>query len=227
MRHRTLRGGLAVGLSALVLAYGSVVALTGVPAVAYVLLNLGLAGALVVGARAWSLSWDDVGLSPRSLGPGLRWGVALAAVVAAGVGIGLLVLGHRFPSEDVEGLGAGGLLVQVLVRVPVGTAVPEETLFRGVLFAVWSRNRSTAIGVVASSVTFGLWHVGATIAQLHSAGHSVSIPPIAAAVAFTAVAGAGLVWVRARTNGIWAGILIHWAANSLVLIAAWLARRAA
>ena len=45
------------------------------------------------------------------------------------------------------------------LRIPIGTTVFEELLFRSVLFALLVRLRDVCVAVIMSSIVFGLWHV--------------------------------------------------------------------
>src|SRR5438309_2108646 len=140
-------------LSVILLVYGNLTALAELPPGAYISLNVAVATAVSLGMWASGLSMDDLGLSRRSIRQGLRWAGPIAVLIAAGVGLGLLALGHRFPAGTIEGAGAGGVLGQIFIRIPFGTAMPEEILFRGVLFGAWARARSISTAVLASSVT--------------------------------------------------------------------------
>ena len=48
----------------------------------------------------------------------------------------------------------------VAIRIPLGTALPEELIFRGALFAVLSRSRDRLTAALISSMLFGFWHLG-------------------------------------------------------------------
>ena len=53
----------------------------------------------------------------------------------------------------------GSRVFNPLVRIPFGTVLLEETLFRGVLLALALRRWSVATAVIVTSAIFGLWHV--------------------------------------------------------------------
>ena len=86
-------------------------------------------------ARRFGLNAADLGTERRTLAPGLRFGLVAGLVVAAG----LLLLAswpwasRFFEEEPFAALNAGGIVYQVLVRIPLGTALFEEAAFRGVL----------------------------------------------------------------------------------------------
>src|SRR5215211_6741552 len=100
---------------------------------AHVAVGLGLAACLVVIARADGLTAADLGLARSSWPSGLRWGAAAAALVGAAYALAPLIpaVRHAVP-DDAGGLGRATLWA-VLVVVPLGTVLPEELAFRGLL----------------------------------------------------------------------------------------------
>jgi uncharacterized protein len=206
----------------------SVVANLGLGDAWYVTRNLLLAVVLVgVGVRAHG--WAGIGLGHPRLVPGL--GVGLVA--ALGVGIVLVV---AIPTARVVPIVASllddtraaevadSVLFVVLIRIPFGTALFEEVLFRGVLLAeVRSRLRPLA-AVVLSSVVFGLWHIPPTIVALRlndvAVGSAAGLSGIVGAVLVTTVAGIGFCWLRLRVDSLVAPVVVHWAINAGALLAA-------
>lgn len=123
---------------------------------------------------------------------GLRWGLAAAAVPVAGslVVASVPALSRRVrPSED-------NLAEWVLFRIPVGTVITEELIFRGVF---------DAVSPVLSPVFFGLWHIH----PARAAGDSV-----VGTVAGTFVAGLLFSWLRRRSGSVLAPALLHYAVNA-------------
>ncbi len=221
---------LGLGLAAFLAAYNNVLVLLPIRPLHAVPINIVVAGLLVAGARARGLSWDTLGLSADGVGQGLRWGGALAAVIAAGIGLALVVPGADGLLEDrrVLGIGAGELAAWVLIRIPFGTVLLEEVAFRGVLYGTLERAATVAWAVVGSSLVFGLWHVAPTLElldanrpDLGAAGRALGV---AGGVALTTLGGLLLAFLRARTGGIVAPALAHLAANSLAVLGAFAAR---
>ena len=179
----------------------------------------GAAVLLVAGARTAGAGWEELGLSRSQIPAGLRWGLSAALVVAAVVAAGLAVPGVR---QGLEGArppaGAGPLLVELLVRIPLGTALPEEVIFRGVLLAVLSQAWGTAVAVVASSAAFGVWHVLPTLDQGNA--YAGGLAEVLVAVAATTAVGPVLCWLRLPSGGILAPALAHWTINAAGLLAA-------
>src|SRR4029450_7903746 len=75
---------------------------------------------------------------------------------------------QAFADTRATSLSGAALLWHLLVRIPLGTALLEEVAFRGVVYAMVERRRgvrgggvgsAVRLGVVGSSLLFGLWHV--------------------------------------------------------------------
>jgi membrane protease YdiL (CAAX protease family) len=123
-----------------------------------------------------------------------------------------------------------GLIYQALVRVPVGTAVTEEVLFRGVLFAAFQDAGMTVVeSALVSSAAFGLWHISPTINLVRmndaDASNGETIRTVIGAIVLTTAAGLGLTWLRVETHGLLAPFLAHAGINSLATLAGVIAAR--
>ncbi|HWC29615.1 MAG TPA: CPBP family intramembrane glutamic endopeptidase, partial [Dehalococcoidia bacterium] len=120
---------------------------------------------------------------------------------------------------------------EVCVRIPFGTALPEEAIFRGALLGLFSRYHSPAVASGVTSLLFGFWHLAPTLRRLPTHGLTRSRPAahqaawIAGAVAVTGTAGVLLSWLRVRSGSIVAPWLVHSAVNSAGYTAAWLSHR--
>jgi CAAX protease family protein len=209
-----------------------------VPAPAYVPANLAVAGLSVLAASRRRVPAADLGLGRDQLAPGLRVGLAATAPVAAVVGLGATLPSTRRFFLDERGTtgGTGYVLYHTLVRIPFGTAVAEETLFRGSLLGLLLQRHSRARAATVSSVLFGLWHVLPTLETLRlnqAAGAAARDDPartvgaVLASVAVTAVAGLGFSWLRFRGDSVVAPAVVHAALNSSAFVAARLVARSA
>jgi uncharacterized protein len=208
-----------------------------VPAPAYVPANLAVAGLSVLAASRRQVSAADLGLGRDQLARGLLAGLAATVPVAAAVALGATAPATRRFFLDQRGTtgGAGYALYHTLVRIPLGTAVAEETLFRGSLLGLLLQRHSRARAAAVSSVLFGLWHILPTLdtLRLNAAGSAVRDDPVrtavavAASVAVTAVAGLGFSWLRFRTDSLAAPTIVHAALNSSAFAAARLVARTA
>jgi membrane protease YdiL (CAAX protease family) len=188
-----------------------------------------VAAALVALARASGAGAADLGLSRAAIRPGLRLGLPLAGVVAAGIGLGLVLPATRPLLEDgrLEDVSGAGLAYHALVRVPLGTVVLEEVAFRGALLGLFARRSTRAWAVTASSVLFGAWHVLPTLDALEAnqlaSGGAARAVAVAGAVALTGLAGALFCALRLRSGSLVAPALVHTATNSLGVLAAGIA----
>jgi membrane protease YdiL (CAAX protease family) len=194
------------------------------PGAWYVPGNLAGAALLVGLARRFGLGWGDLGLARDRIPRGLVIGLGAAVLVAVVLGIGLVIPAAESALED-DGVRADTTFDRwfvPLVRIPLGTAVFEEVLFRSVLLGVLLTRHSTRWAVAISSALFGLWHV---VPAWEGAGDGAAavLGAVAGTVAVTAVAGllfaALLLWSRSVV----APILAHTATNSLAYAAALIA----
>jgi uncharacterized protein len=195
----------------------------------YVPRNLALAAGLLLLARRWGLTAEELGLARRHLGSGTRWGGATVGVVALVIAAGVALADVLGPvatllADERAALSGTALAWAALVRIPLGTAVFEEVAFRGVLRAACRRVWSPVAATAWSSVTFGLWHVAPTVVALRlndvAPGSPAGLGAIAGAVVTTTIAGVLFDQLRARSGSLLAPILAHWATNSLGLLAA-------
>jgi membrane protease YdiL (CAAX protease family) len=198
---------------------------------AYVLTCVAAAAALLLIARRDGLTRTDLGLDAAGLYRGLRWASVLVGAVLAVLLIGLVlpVTREAFHDERAAGLTVGQLLWRVLIRVPFGTVLLEETAFRGVLWAMVRRRRGTAWATAVSSLLFGLWHVlpSRGLSRSNAAAAALGTGPagttlsVAAAVAATTVAGIVLCELRRRSGSLVAPAALHWALNGFGYVLAW------
>jgi membrane protease YdiL (CAAX protease family) len=198
---------------------------------AYVPTCVAATAALLLIARWDGLTRVDLGLDAAALRRGPWWASVLvgAVLVVFLVGLALPATREAFEDERAAGLTIGQLLWRVLIRVPFGTVLLEETAFRGVLWAMVRRRRGTAWATAVSSLLFGFWHVlpsrglsrsnaAAAVLGTGPAGTALSV---AAAVVATAVAGVALCELRRRSGSLVAPAALHWALNGFGYALAW------
>lgn len=176
------------------------------------------------------------GLLPRQWGAGAidrRAGTAavvLAAVTVAGMAVATRLpgIGLAFLDERVSGMGPGRVAFAALVRAPLGTAVLEETAFRGVLLAMVARRAGLARAVAWSSLAFGVWHVapalGVVTANAAVAGSPLGAHPAAGAtlaVLAATLAGVVLCLLRIRYDHLVVPVAVHATANAAGYLLAW------
>jgi membrane protease YdiL (CAAX protease family) len=220
-------GGRAVGLVLAVLVAARVVD-RAVPG-SHVAVGLGLAACLVVIARAGGFAAADLGLARSTWPAGLRWGAAAAALVGAAYALAYLIAPVREVLPDGDSDIARAAMWAVVVVIPLGTVLTEELAFRGLLLPLLERGHGVAAATVASSGLFGLWHVvgslgggaaNAAMTDVVGADPAGTMLRVVVTVAFTALAGVVLCWLRLRSGSLLAPVLAHWTVNGLGVIVA-------
>lgn len=199
---------------------------------AYGRLNaLGVAGTMGIG-RVLGLGADELGVGPGALRRGSSIGGPIVAVIALTVSAAAANprLRQLFRDERVEQQGFADLAAEVLFRIPVGTALFEESVFRGLLWGWWARRLGEPHANSLTSVVFGMWHVLPTLKTVHvyrsgrlGSTTSRKSAAVAGSVFLTAVAGMGFGMLRRKTQSVLAPTLVHGAINVASFVAAWLA----
>ena len=178
-------------------------------------------------ARAQGLAAADLGLARPAWPAGLRWGAAAAAVVAAAYALAYLAAPVRQAVPEGDGTPGRAVLWAVLVVIPLGTVLPEELAFRGLLLALLDRRYGVLAGILLSSGLFGLWHIVASLgggpvnaAMVDVVGGDAvgTVVRVVATVLFTTLGGVVLCWLRLRSGSLLAPILAHWTVNALGVI---------
>jgi membrane protease YdiL (CAAX protease family) len=193
--------------------------------------HLAAAAGAVAAALAAGATIDDLGLRPDRIPHGLRRGAVSVVGIAAVIGLGAALPRTRqwFDDERVLDVTVGEALFRGLVEIPIGTAVYEEVVFRGVVFGLALRRLPPLPAALATSALFGLWHVLPSLRDRERNPATRQQHPAAvttATVVNTAAVGLTLAWQRLRTNSVVAPILTHTASNAIAyLAAAALARR--
>lgn len=219
--------GVEIAATALVLGYGVFIDRL-IPDPAYVPVNLAGAALAVYLASRVGASVDDMGLEPSNLAAGLKVGLLTVVPIAAVVAVGVAIPWTRdfFADSRVLSGGTGRALYELLVRIPLGTALAEELIFRGALMGVFLRKRSPLVATVLSSLVFGLWHISPTIQSLTtnsavnraSTGALAGLGIVSGVVAVTALAGAALAWLRLKSGSVLAPWIAHTCLNSFAYL---------
>jgi membrane protease YdiL (CAAX protease family) len=234
---RDARAGLALGMVFGAAVAWNLAANLWLPWALYVPGALLLAATLVgVALKLGGCRWSDLGLDRLDIRRGLAYGAVVAVALAVVLALGAVLPATRglFQDRRAAGISTAVLLYVALVRVPLGTVMLEETLFRGVLLGLGLRRWSQATAVTVSCLAFGLWHVlparhvtsfNPVFAGL-AGGRLGQIFGVVAAVVATAVAGLVLCWLRLRSRSLLAPALVHATVNGLGYGLAFLAGRA-
>ena len=122
-----------------------------------------------------------------------------------------------FADTRVSEVGHRRALYELALRIPIGTALAEELLFRSGLTALFAQRRPWPVAVATASALFGLWHVLPTVQSLDSnpavgsvnAGPARTTGAVAGVVATTAVAGIGFSLLGRRARSVLAPVLVH------------------
>ncbi|MDX2935022.1 CPBP family intramembrane glutamic endopeptidase [Streptomyces ipomoeae] len=202
----------------------------------YVLTCVTATAVLILIARWDGLTSADLGLDAAGVRRGLRWAPVLAGAVLAVLLLLLAVPAGREAFRDARAvdLSVEQLLWRVLVRVPFGTVLLEETAFRGVLWAMVRRRHGTAWATAVSSLLFGLWHVlpsrglsrsNTAVAAAFGSGSADVAPTVMVAVVAMVAAGVILCELRRRSGSLLAPAALHWAINGFGYALAWAAPR--
>jgi CAAX protease family protein len=217
--------GFAIAICAVLTAYNNVAGLHTGHERWYVRLNAGATGTALAAAMLSGLTPADLGLGRGRWLPG-RLGCGLAA----GAGVGWLLIAvvpatrALLGDQRAAGLNKRDVAYQALIRIPVGTALWEETAFRGVLQAALRRVMSDTAAIAVTSGVFGAWHIRPTLQALRANGlagdRRRALAGTCAGCAATAAGGALLSWLRARSGRLADPVLLHAAVNSGGLIAA-------
>ena len=124
-----------------------------------------------------------------------------------------------FESSNIANASTTRQVLMVLVIIPVGTAVFEETIFRGVLLGVLLRAGTRRTAVVVSSVLFGFWHLVPALSDANSQSGAATVGVVVGTIAVTTIAGVLFAWLRLRSGSLVAPTLAHIATNSLTYLA--------
>jgi uncharacterized protein len=202
---------------------GNAVVHRALPYAGHIPANLLTAGGVTGLALLAGASLDELGLSPAFARDGLRLGTIAggAAVLVVAVGAILPSTRERFVDRRVSEAGDRRALYELAVRIPLGTALAEEVLFRSGLTALFGRRRSRTVAVAMSSGLFGLWHVLPEVDAFESNAAGATFGPsrrarfgsVAAVVAATAVAGVGFSLLAQRARSVVAPVILHAALN--------------
>ena len=164
---------------------------------------------------------SEQGLALRTMPRGAWYGVAASIPIAAGLVIGARSRHSRpmYAEETIAAVSTQRAAYEMLVRIPLGTALPEELIFRGALLGLLLRHHSAPSSAVLSSLLFGLWHVAPTLNRMPTHGltkeRTVAFRGVwlALTLGSTFVSGLTLSWLRLRSGNILAPWMAHCTAN--------------
>lgn len=172
----------------------------------------------------------DLGLSRNRIAGGLLTGLAASGLVAAAVALSATLPATRrwFLDERATTGNAGYVLYHTMVRIPLGTAVAEEAIFRGSLLGLLLQRHSRVRASAITSVLFGCWHILPTLdtLALNPVALVVGDDPartggaVLAAVLLMTAAGLGFSWLRFRGDSVVTPMTVHAVLNGSSFAAA-------
>lgn len=205
-----------------IIVYGAFLARV-VPPKAHLPLNIAVAALTVAIGLFIGLSLNDLGLNNLWKGFVIGGSISVVIILATFIVSFIPPVKKIFIAENHANVKKGRLIFEASVRIPLGTALVEETLFRGLLLGLLLVSYSTTTALIVSSIIFGLWHILPTIDSLAKNDAALAIlgtrkrwhfAGIAGVVVVTAVAGAIFSYLRIISGSILAPWLVHWAINS-------------
>jgi membrane protease YdiL (CAAX protease family) len=187
----------------------------------------GLVGAALVVASAVWFGPHRVGLANPDGGLLAAWGSGTVVMMSV-VGLVMMSTPHlrgHLVDPRAASKSSRQLATQILVRIPVMTALIEEAVFRGVLHAALIAIYPAPIALWGGAVLFGLWHIGPGLDQAQSVERRsmAGVAHVVITVISTTIAGAGLVWLRIETGSIWIPVAVHAGLNMTMASFSWLA----
>ncbi|MGI9667673.1 MAG: CPBP family intramembrane glutamic endopeptidase [Acidimicrobiia bacterium] len=192
----------------------------------YVPFNVAVMAIGVFIARAAGVTWISIGFRTDRLARGVGLGMVFGAVAALAIIALALVpaFDEVFADERVTDRSFALTTYHAFIRIPLGTALYEEVMFRGLLFGILARRYSFLTAALGSSVLFGLWHVLPTIdtTQTNPAADlfGADFVTVLLGVAATTVAGLVFVWLRGFGRSIATPVIVHLAFNSTAVLVA-------
>lgn len=179
--------------------------------------------AVMAGVAASSaMTADELGLARAAVPKGLRYGAITAGAIGVVVAVAALTgVDPTGAMGDRAAVGAGEMLFQVFVEIPIATVLLEELAFRGVLGGLFGRLLTPRWAIACTSLAFGLWHVSPhSFTSLDRVGGALGT------IAATTFAGACFHLLRRRSGSLVAPMLAHWGTNGMAYLATWLVLRA-
>lgn len=185
-----------------------------------------IAGGVTIGiGLGLGLSLDAMGLAPATLARGLVFGLAV------GIGICAVVLAvsrvqwlrPHFTDTPFARMSRKRLGSEVAVRIPLGTALFEEVLFRGLLLGLFMQLHTTWAALLLMAVCFGFWHLSGEVRKIETQhgveqlfGRATGRQWARALGVIFATALAGLVFgvLCLLSGSLLAPWLVHWAINA-------------
>ena len=200
----------------------------------FVIAGAALVAVSLLAARALGLNASALGLTPggvlRGIGIGVLAGGAVAVLAVAATRLAPLIVGVPLVYGPLVGVTGDRLALHIALFLPLGAVIPEEVAFRGTLLAGLHRQMGLRAAIVASALTFALWHGFVAIATV--ADSTLGQTPgwwvlgIAGAMVVLFFGGAIMAILRTITGTLATSIAAHWVFNAVILVGLWMNRAA-
>jgi membrane protease YdiL (CAAX protease family) len=184
----------------------------------YTVINLSFGLLTVLFAKIAGVSWTNLGLGTN------RLGVVLIITV-------LVFLACVFTGFKNRLTLSGKDYEELFIRIPIGTALAEELIFRSSLMGILLQNYGRIVALSVSSAVFGLWHIlpgpGAILAaQKITSKYTPVWLALASSAILTVIAttagGLFIGWLRIIS----AGIFFPWIFHASLNIGGWIFNQA-
>ena len=191
--------------------------------------NLSLTAIALLAAYALDLRPSDLGLTPRAVARSSLWGLAIGLVLAlppvAFIVLSPFVTGETVQAGDINDLSPGEMALRMAVRIPIGTALTEELVFRGVLFALWQKAAGLGGAVMGTSAVFALWHLVITFGSVADSevveGPALIVLGYVGSLLALFIGGLFFALLRWRTGSVAGPFFVHWLTVALMTLAVW------
>lgn len=211
-------------LTLLIVSYAALLSFV-LPKKSHIILNILFSGIAVVIGVLSGLSLDAMGLAPSQLVVGGIYaaGIILGIFVVTFIASRLPFIGNFFANEAFATASKKRLWYEAGFRVPLGTALIEEVIFRGLLLGLLLQSNSVTTALLVSSVVFGLWHIFPTVNQLEANQTAKDMVAgkrgrkylsIVVVVLSTSLAGFCFGLLRIWSGSLLTPWLVHWAINA-------------
>jgi len=192
----------------------------------YVVLNVIVLLIVCFGAyKFWDFRPADAGIRRGGLWTSLGYGICLVAMIIIPLFAGLWMLprvGISLPAIRLDEMAQEGLVSRLLIRIPLGTVVFEEMLFRGVFLGLLLKKLRPQRALIASSLLFGVWHIVPALKVMVRNFAVASLAPgigmFILGILGACIAGYIFGWVRVKTNNMIGPVIAHLFINDIALV---------
>jgi membrane protease YdiL (CAAX protease family) len=181
----------------------------------YTIVNLCFAVATIIFAKIAGASWNNLGFGANNFAKLAALIILLASILAV---YALKTASNlTFKNRD---------YYQLFIRIPLGTALAEELIFRGSIMGTLLQNTTRLWALILSSFAFGLWHIlpGPSSIWMHDRLSYSQLPnwlikTSSGGITVTITFLGGIIFGWLRLAG--GGILMAWASHTVINDVSW------